>query len=147
VLSTISNNQAKHDKRDKHMPELHIRNVDQSLIREVNLAAAKLDVTQRDFVIRSLRLVAGKPEMLGKGKEKVIGIEKEVVDMRAVTDVEVIPVEEKPTVIVGAKCEICGAAVVLLKRPNAPDKWQCIGRIKHTMTPRKIAEPEADPEF
>ena len=36
------------------MPDLNIRNVDQSLLRSVNVAAAKGDLTQRDFVIKAL---------------------------------------------------------------------------------------------
>lgn len=36
------------------MPDLNIRNVDQSLVRAVNLASAKADLTQRDWVISVL---------------------------------------------------------------------------------------------
>ena len=40
------------------MPDLNIRNLDVSLLRDVNVAAAKADLTQRDWVIGVLRFAA-----------------------------------------------------------------------------------------
>lgn len=46
------------------MPDMNIRNVDKSLLREVNIAAAKADLTLRDFVIQALtRAVNWEPEL------------------------------------------------------------------------------------
>jgi hypothetical protein len=36
------------------MPDLNIRNVDRELLTAVNVAAAKAELTQRDWVIRTL---------------------------------------------------------------------------------------------
>lgn len=50
------------------MPDIHIRNVDQSLLREINIAAAKAELTQRDWLIKTMS------EAVGIGKtDRVIG--------------------------------------------------------------------------
>lgn len=60
------------------VPDLNIRNVDASLVRAVNLAAMKLDLTQRDYVIKILvKAVQG-----GLGKIEGIGASEGVQGVR-----------------------------------------------------------------
>jgi hypothetical protein len=48
------------------MPDLNIRNIDQSLLRDINIAAAKAEVTQRDYVIQALTKCVGWEKEHGK---------------------------------------------------------------------------------
>jgi hypothetical protein len=41
------------------VPEIHVRGIDASLLRAVNVEAAKQDLTQRDFIIQALAKAVG----------------------------------------------------------------------------------------
>lgn len=57
------------------MPDLNIRNVDRSLLREVNTAAAKAELTQRDWVIKALTLEISHPRLETKVRSENESIE------------------------------------------------------------------------
>src|SRR5437588_1618370 len=132
------------------MPDLNIRNVGLSLIRAINVAAAKADLTQRHWVIETLTKATGgvveerggekpRPGNSGRHISTHSGAGKPVLDAPA-------GVQTSP-VILGAKCEICAAPVRLLERYNAPAKWRCTGPRQHSMTPRKLKTENEEVQF
>jgi len=53
----------------QEMPDLNIRGMDESLMREVRIKAAGMDLTLRDYVIRALRVATNLPEVMA-GKKR-----------------------------------------------------------------------------
>jgi hypothetical protein len=104
------------------MPDLNIRNIDQSLLRDINIAAAKAEVTQRDYVIQALTKCVGWEKEHGKAKkpdksEPVERAEPVVADARGVGE---------DFVAARVTCRRCDAVVQRDPRPGYEHYWKCL---------------------
>lgn len=144
------------------MPNLNIL-VDKSLLTAVNVAAAKAEKTQRDFVIAALAKASGWIVEEGDGekakgpREYPVGGDQGSTHSRSPAIIRGAPKDEGPdrredaadsgtrlgipispqqaAMIEGAKC-FCGSPVIWAKGADAgPLKWKCVQK-GHYMTPR-----------
>ncbi len=107
------------------MPDLNIRNINSALLRDVNVAAAKADLTQRDYVIQVLTRAIG---ALEKENEQTEPNQRKVtppIDMGGIGEdsvprVATCPGCEVRLVEVRGKrgCPECGKEV-----PRGREKW------------------------
>ena len=100
------------------MPDLHVRSIDASLLRAVNIAAAKAEKTQREWIIAALT------------RQTFLADQAEVKDATqihgAASGANPVPTNPKPSATESAKCELHGT--VMLDYGTA---WCCPGPPAH----------------
>jgi hypothetical protein len=131
----------------RDMPDLNIRNIDKSLLIAVNVAAAKADMTQRDWVIGVLTEASVKRGGLGNARTEALGVEVSSAGESYATfheaEPSVVGDQRRPSpgssekTVEGVKC-FCGSPVVTAKGSDAgPMRYKCIARGHFSTIPVK----------